>query len=96
MKFIHEHLHDDELSLYLVAEKMYLSYSYLSRTFKETTGVSFSDFVLRLRMERAKALLAKGSKVYDVAEQVGYKHVNYFSKLFQKYWGIKPSDVLKT
>ncbi|MDF2958525.1 MAG: AraC family transcriptional regulator [Paenibacillus sp.] len=95
MRFVQERLHDEELSLYLVAEKMFISYSYLSRTFKEVTGESFSDYVLRLRMERAKELLANGYKVYDAAEQVGYKHVNYFSKSFQKFWGIKPSEVYK-
>jgi two-component system response regulator YesN len=91
--FIQERLHEEGLNLYLVAEKMFISYSYLSRTFKEVTGESFSDYVLRLRMERAKELLAKGYKVYDAAEQVGYKHVNYFSKSFQKYWGVKPSEI---
>ncbi|SDC48643.1 two-component system, response regulator YesN [Paenibacillus sp. UNCCL117] len=95
VRFIHTHLHEETLSLYLIAENMYISYSYLSRSFKEATGESFSDYVLRLRMERAKELLAKGCKVYDVSEQVGYKHVNYFSKNFQKYWGMKPSEVNK-
>ncbi|MFK7697034.1 response regulator [Paenibacillus sp. HJGM_3] len=95
VRFIHERLHDEELSLYLAAEKLYMNYSYLSRTFKLVTGESFSDYVLRLRMERAKELLAKGLKVYDAAEQVGYKHVNYFSKNFQKFWGIRPSEVYK-
>ncbi|NHN29000.1 response regulator [Paenibacillus agricola] len=93
--FIQERLHDEGLNLYLVAEKMFISYSYLSRAFKEATGESFSDYVLRLRMERAKELLAKGFKVYDAAEQVGYRHVNYFSKSFQKYWGVKPSEIYK-
>ncbi|MFE5317821.1 response regulator [Paenibacillus sp. NPDC056579] len=93
--FIHAHLHEEALSLYLISEKTYISYSYLSRTFKEAIGESFTEYVLRLRMERAKELLSKGCKVYDVSEQVGYKHVNYFSKNFQRYWGIKPSDVNK-
>ncbi|GAA3412517.1 response regulator [Paenibacillus hodogayensis] len=95
IRFTKERLHEEELSLYLVAENMYINYSYLSRTFKEVAGESFSDYVLRLRMEKAKELLAKGMKVYDAAEQVGYKHVNYFSKSFQKYWGMKPSEVNK-
>ncbi|RAV20122.1 response regulator [Paenibacillus contaminans] len=95
MRFIQERLHEEELSLYLVAEKLYVNYSYLSRIFKKLTGQSFSDYVLRLRMERAKELLAKGDKVYDAASQVGYRHVNYFSKAFSKYYGVKPSDMFK-
>lgn len=93
--FIQEHLHKEELSLHLVAEKLYVNYSYLSRIFKQVKGESFSEYVLRLRMEKAKELLAGGHKVYESAQQVGYRHVNYFSKAFAKYWGIKPSAVLK-
>ncbi|MGG1516291.1 response regulator [Paenibacillus oryzisoli] len=95
IRYTRERLHEEELSLYAVAGQLYVNYSYLSRTFKEVTGESFSDYVLRMRMEQAKELLAKGLKVYDVAEQVGYKHVNYFSKSFQKYWGVKPSEMNK-
>ncbi|MCS7464303.1 AraC family transcriptional regulator [Paenibacillus doosanensis] len=95
IRFTKERLHEEDLSLYLVAENMYVNYSYLSRTFKEVTGESYSDYMLRLRMEKAKELLAQGIKVYDAAGQAGYKHVNYFSKSFQKYGGMKPSDVNK-
>ncbi|MDG0792711.1 response regulator [Cohnella ginsengisoli] len=93
MAYVEAHLGEEELSLYTVAAKLYINYSYASRIIKEVTGSSFSESVLRLRMEKAKALLAGGAKVYEAAEQVGYKHVNYFSKNFQKYWGIKPSDI---
>ncbi|KRE70092.1 response regulator [Paenibacillus sp. Soil750] len=95
MRFIQEHLHKEELSLHFAAESMYINYSYLSRIFKETIGESFSSYVLRLRMERAKELLSTGVKVSDATEQVGYRHMNYFSKSFQKFWGVKPSEVNK-
>ncbi|MDR6550177.1 response regulator [Paenibacillus qinlingensis] len=95
ISFIQEHLHKEELSLHFAAESLFVNYSYLSRIFKESIGESFSDYVLRLRMERAKELLSKGVKVSDASEQVGYRHMNYFSKSFQKYWGVKPSEVNK-
>jgi two-component system response regulator YesN len=96
LAFVDRHLYEEELSLYFVAEKMYMNYAYASRIFKEVTGSNFSDSVLRLRMEKAKELLATGSKVYEVAERVGYKNGNYFSRSFQKYWGIKPSEMNKS
>ncbi|MGG1550502.1 response regulator transcription factor [Paenibacillus ferrarius] len=95
LAFVDRHLYEEELSLYFVAEKLYMNYAYASRVFKEVTGSSFSDNVLRLRMEKAKELLAAGCKVYEVAERVGYKNGNYFSRSFQKYWGIKPSEIYK-
>src|SRR5690606_14816804 len=52
--YIQKHLQEEELSLYVVAEKLYVNYSYLSRIFKQVMGVSFSEYVLRLRMEKAK------------------------------------------
>lgn len=96
IQFVQAHLHEEELSLYLLADKLYVNYSYLSRTFKKLMGESFSEYVFRLRMEKAKELLARGLLVYDVAEQVGFRHVNYFSKAFAKFWnGVKPSEVKK-
>lgn len=93
VQFIHEHIHEEELSLYLVADRLYVNYSYLSRIFKKLIGESFSEYVLKLRMEKAKELLANGQLVYDTAAQVGFRHVNYFSKVFMKYWGVKPSEI---
>ncbi|GGD94976.1 response regulator [Paenibacillus nasutitermitis] len=96
VQYINENLHEDTLSLYELSDRLYVNYSYLSRIFKKIIGESFSEYVLRLRMEKAKELLLAGYLVYDVAQQVGYKHVNYFSKLFAKYWnGIKPSEMKK-
>ncbi|WP_020619308.1 response regulator [Paenibacillus daejeonensis] len=82
----------DEISLNKVSSMLYMNASYLSRLFKEELGMTFSDYLIRRRMERAKELLNQGLKVYEAAEQVGYRHVNYFSKTFQKYWGVKPGE----
>lgn len=96
LRWIHDHLDREDLSLSMIAGRLYVNYSYLSRLFKKVTGESFSEYVLRIRMERAKELLASGMKVYDAASRVGFRHVNYFSKAFAKHWGIKPSEVYKT
>jgi len=45
IQFIQNHLHEEELSLYLLADKLYVSYSYLSRTFKKMMGESFTEYV---------------------------------------------------
>ncbi|NQX59650.1 response regulator [Paenibacillus qinlingensis] len=94
LKFIDARLHED-ISLYQISEILFMNSSYLSRLFKEEMGMSFTDYVLERKMERAKALLVQGAKVYEAAEQVGFRHVNYFSKAFQKYWGMKPGDLNK-
>ncbi|MNH95113.1 HTH-type transcriptional regulator YesS [compost metagenome] len=94
LKFIDTRLHED-ISLYKISESLYMNSSYLSRLFKEEMGMSFTDYLLKRRMEHAKGLMIQGFKVYEAAEQVGFKHVNYFSKAFHKYWGIKPGELNK-
>lgn len=94
IRLIEEQLHE-EVSLYKISEMMYMNPSYLSRLFKREMNLSFSDYVIKCRMEKAKLLLEQDYKVYEVAEQCGFKQVNYFSKVFHKYWGVKPSDVTR-
>ncbi|MBW4085595.1 response regulator [Paenibacillus sp. S150] len=85
----------DDLSLYSLAESLYVNSSYLSRLFKRETGESFSGYVLARRMERAKELLLGDAKVYDAAQATGYRDISYFAKVFRKYWGVAPSGLKK-
>ncbi|MFD0674606.1 response regulator [Cohnella sp. GCM10027633] len=91
-KIIIAHL-SDELTLQRVAGDLYLNPNYLSDLFRKETGETFVDFLTRKRMEKAKELLkSTRGKSYEVAEQVGYKDADYFSKVFKKIVGMSPSD----
>ncbi|GAA3413556.1 response regulator [Paenibacillus hodogayensis] len=82
-----------DITLNDVAERLFVNSSYLSRLFKQEIGKPFSTYVIDKKMERAKQLLQEGCRVYDTADQVGYKDVGYFSRLFHKYWGVTPGEV---
>lgn len=83
----------ENVSLKKMSEYVYISQSYLSFSFKEIVGVNFNDYITRVRMERAKELLAtSGYKVYEVCEMVGYRDKKYFSDLFKKYTGVLPKE----
>ncbi len=85
-----------ELSLTSVAEAVGLSASYLSALFKSETGEGFSEYALKVRMEKAKELLdAPGSRVRDVARLVGYQDEKYFASLFKRAFGVTPSQYKK-
>ncbi|GIP32449.1 response regulator [Paenibacillus sp. J2TS4] len=84
---------DTDLTLYMMADRMYINSSYLSKLFKQETGKSFSSYVLERKMELAKAKLLSGARVYDAANTVGYVDVSYFTKVFRKYWGVTPSGM---
>ncbi len=70
--------------------------NYLSTLFHKETGITFVKYLTRLRLEKARDLLAPGrSLVQDVAREVGYASVRHFSRLFQKQFGTYPSELQK-
>ncbi|WP_077616171.1 response regulator transcription factor [Caenibacillus caldisaponilyticus] len=96
IQFIDRHLHQD-LSLKNVADHIHLNPSYFSVLFKEQTEMTFSDYVMRRRMQRAKELLITTSlPISDVAEACGYKTTKYFIKVFKHYEGVTPNVYRKT
>lgn len=74
-----------------VAEYLGLERSYFYRIFKEEMGTSPSEYLIELRLERAKELLELGESVKSTAHSVGMDDVFYFSKLFSSRLGLPPS-----
>lgn len=83
--------YDEDISLNEMAEYISFSQYYLSKLFKEVEGINFKDYIIQVRMEKAKKLLKKGKKINVIADSVGYSDPNYFSRAFKKYTGISPS-----
>ena len=91
-EYIGSHL-NQQISLDEIAQKAFVSPSYLSTLFKEQTGENFMDYIIRQRINEAKRLLrTTGMSVSDVASSVGYADPRHFSKVFQKQVGMKPSE----
>lgn len=85
-----------EITLKEVANYFAYSPNHLGYLFKETVGVSFNEYVLTQRMERAKALLRNHKlKVYEVADQTGYKSLTHFSRTFREVVGMTPGEFRK-
>ena len=81
------------LSLETIASNILVNPSHLSRTFKKETGVGITDYIARLRVEKAKELLAFTDMLaYEIAEAVGFKDSTYFSFVFKKTTGVSPTD----
>jgi len=92
MEYLKSHF-DEDISLDFLAEKYYMSGSYLSRIFKQYTGNNLTDYLIELRMERAKSLLVLGKyKTYEISQMVGYKSDKYFYRVFKQYTGKSPSE----
>lgn len=91
-QYILEH-HASDISLSSVAERVGLSTVYLSKLFKQESGENFSDYLTRVRIEKAKEYLKDPHyKIYEISELIGYKNLKHFYKLFRKFTGFTPSE----
>lgn len=90
-----ERLHEN-LTLKNIAQQFAFSPNYLGHLFKEETGQGFSEMLTELRMERARELLKDPKvKIYEVAGQVGYRYIPYFSRQFKETFGMTPMEFRK-
>lgn len=89
--FIEKNLSD--VNLMNTARHVNLSQSYFSTVFKKEMGVSFSDYVIQARIDRAKELfIASDYKICYVASILGFNDPSYFSRVFKKITGIRPNE----
>ncbi len=73
-----------------IAQMINLDRRYLSRIFKEKVGCSIQEYIIEVRMERAKAHLEDGNSVAQAARLCGYDDVSNFSKMFKRRFGVSP------
>ncbi|MEK5494793.1 response regulator [Paenibacillus sp. FSL R7-0297] len=89
--------YDLPITINSLSEQVYLSPNYLRSIFKDKTGMTIHDYLTRIRLGKAKELLADGSlKVQDIAQRVGYESTSYFISLFVKNLGVTPNEFRKS
>ncbi|PLT45872.1 helix-turn-helix domain-containing protein [Paenibacillus sp. FSL W8-1187] len=91
-RYIETHLEED-LSLVRLAEINYFNPSYLSRFFKQESGMNLSEYIDGCRLKKAKELLRNGElKIREVAGSVGYEAAHSFTRFFKKSTGLTPQE----
>jgi AraC family transcriptional regulator len=91
-ELVHARMEDD-LSLDDMAQSVGLSTAHFARMFRKSTGETPHQFVLRQRLERAKAMLrAPDARVLDVAVACGFKTQQHFAQAFRDLWGASPTE----
>ena len=81
------------ISLESCAENVGISYTHLSRIFKKETTFSFSEYLNRLRVNKAKILLVENKlPIKKIVEETGFTNYNYFFKVFKDVEGITPVE----
>lgn len=79
------------LNLEMVADEIYISSYYLSHLFRDELDMTFTGFLMKIRMEESVKLMKnKQMRVREIAEAVGFSDANYFSRAFKKFYGVSP------
>lgn len=96
-------LHDIAESLYApfdphkLCEKNHISHSTLKRIVSKYTGYPLNEYIHRLKVAEAKNIMLNSEQTLkEIASQLGYKDVFYFSRLFKKYVGVSPAHFRKS
>jgi AraC family transcriptional regulator len=90
LEYMQAHL-DQELSLAALASIAQMSPYYFSRLFKQSTGLSPHQYLLRQRIERAKELLAgPRCRTAEVSDALGFPHQSHFTTTFHRWVGTTP------
>jgi two-component system response regulator YesN len=94
--YIQDNMSDYGLTLNKIASHFYMNPSYLSRIFKQKKGISFKDYLNKIRMEKALEYVRNTElKAYEIGEKVGIPDANYFSTSFKKYIGMSMTEYKK-
>lgn len=92
IRFIDTHFKED-ISLEYVAEMFYFNASYFGSLFKSHMGITFGQYLLKVRINKAREYLRNpASKVYEVASMVGYSDPKYFIRVFKNEVGLSPDE----
>lgn len=90
--YIQHHM-SEPITAEKMAEELFLNRSYLSRKFKEETGETLTDFILKEKTEEAKRLLRYSDKpLTAIASYLGFSSASHFSRVFKTYVGSTPSE----
>lgn len=90
--YVEAHLHED-ISLVRLADLVHFNPTYLSRFFKQQTGLNLSEFVQNVRLERARLQLADPEiRINDIAASLGYGSASNFARSFKKLTGQAPQE----
>ncbi|ANY65617.1 hypothetical protein BBD42_03440 [Paenibacillus sp. BIHB 4019] len=90
--YVDKNFHEN-LNLKSIANQFYMSSAYLGQLFKKNYGMYFNDYLLQLRITEAKKLLRQTDlRIYEIAEQVGFKNADYFVTQFEKLGQMTPTE----
>lgn len=96
IRFLDQNYTDPQLNMKVLADEIGFSISYISKMFKNSTGISIKEYITKQRIATACTLLSTtNKKVWEVGLAVGYEQQRSFIEIFKKYKGMTPSEYRK-
>lgn len=91
-KYVQENYYKD-IDMAVVSNIVSLSYSHFSKVFKDETGMNFSDYLFKVRMEKALEMLSNPvNKIHEISQSIGYSSPKHFTRAFKNHFGFSPSE----
>lgn len=88
---------EKDISITKISEVLFLTKNHIGDIFKQETGMTLGEYITMVKIERAKQLVIEGDlKNYEIAQNLGYRDVEYFGKLFKKNTGLTPMEYRNT
>lgn len=86
-----------EINLSMVSNELSMNYNYISGIFTKKTGMSFSEYLTRFRLDKSKELLKEGRfRIQEIATKCGFNDPKYYCKVFKRYFNTTPGDYKNT
>ena len=90
--YIRQH-YNQNITLNDISKQFFINPYYFSQLFKKKTGMTYQNYLISYRVDRAKKLLVETDlRIYEVCKLVGYNDVNHFNQVFDRAEGMKPSE----
>lgn len=84
---------EKDINITRISETLFLTKNHIGDVFKQETGMTVGEYITMIKIEKAKQLLTQGFlKNYEISQNLGYKDVEYFGKLFKKNTGFSPME----
>jgi len=88
--------YDERITLDQASEVACMSKHYLCKFFKKVTGFTFLEYLMKIRIDKAKELLLHGKKSNtEIAYDIGFENLSYFYRIFKRLTHMNPGEFLK-
>lgn len=95
IEYINSHFVEKDVTLAFLANKFFIQKNYLCTIFKQEMNTTVTDYIVNLRMKKAKNLMRTTNlSIMQIAEKVSYTDLSYFNRLFKKENGMSPREYI--